>query len=552
MADVKLIKCKYEDLAFDISINNFVGLCKLILINNFEKLLINPDLFKRSLFIIKAWCYYEGSLLGSNLGLLASYALEIIVMYIFNKNNENIKTEIDALCLFFEKANEFNWEKDILSILGKISQESFQEEFKINNLPIEKLMKNLIEKNQVFHYENLKQLNLFFEKFSDLDKIQNFNSNKKIFMLKFINIIDPMFNNNNLGKSVNFHNYNKFVKVMEYEMKYIQTLKEMRTKNIAPNLYLNQLLNIFEKIITNNTSELFFYNLPQPRIFISANEFEDQEIINIENIEYNYNNNPQYNYSQYINNNYNFQNNYVNYPHNNIEFAPGFGIGYLDNPNSEFSNDHILNSYSINHNKESNLISNKDEMKNLIDEFNNLFLNSDKYNLNKQFKTGVIGENFNNYLNEDNSGNYINIRIDSKENNEIYKEYKDFNKVANNMYNDQLNNDIKNNQNYDIFSRNNFNINLSYSNENKNKESILNNNFTRVEKKIDSFNEDFVIDENKNFTKKEPINSTNLNEKIDFNRFKNNNYENNYNNNQFHDDQSNVQTSLNSFLWPNR
>lgn len=275
MADVKLIKCKFENLAFDISINNFVGLCKLILINRFEKELQNPELFKRSLFLIKSWCYYEGSLLGSNLGLLASYGLEIIVMYIFNKYNHLIKTEIDALCLFFEKTHEFKWERDIMSILGRISLDAFHEEYKINNSPLESLQKNLTENetNEVFHYENLQELTNFFEKFADLDRIQNFNSNKKIFNVKYLNIIDPMFNNNNLGKSVNLHSFNKFLKVIEYEIKDISKLKEMRQLNnryFTPEKYLNQLLKIFEKTITYNNPDLFYMSLPQPKIFIHS------------------------------------------------------------------------------------------------------------------------------------------------------------------------------------------------------------------------------------------------------------------------------------------
>ena len=286
MADVKLVKCKYETLSFDISINNFVGLCKLMLINNFEKLLENSDLFKRSLFIIKAWCYFEGSLLGSNLGLLASYALEIIVMYIFNKNNHKIKSEIDTFCLFFEEMNDFKWEKDILCILGKINIDLFEEEFKSNSYSLEKLQSLLNENNEIIKYSELKELVNFFDKFSDLDKIQNFNSNKKIFPVKFINIIDPMFYNNNLGKSVNLHNYNRFVKVIEYGLKDVKNLRKLKENNNSPDRYLNQLLKIFEKTITYNTPDLFYYNLPQPKIFISFNK--SKEI----NTKENFSNNP--------------------------------------------------------------------------------------------------------------------------------------------------------------------------------------------------------------------------------------------------------------------
>jgi hypothetical protein len=467
-ADVKLIKCKYEDLAFDISINNFVGLCKLILINSFEKHLVNPNLFKRSLFLIKVWSYYEGSLLGSNHGLLASYALETIVIYIFNKNNNIIKTEIDALCLFFEKLNEFNWEKDILSILGKISLDDFQEEFKCNFFPVENLLNKINENNLIFQKENISKLTPFFEKFANSDRIQNFNSNKKIFSLKYLNIIDPMYNNNNLGKSVNLHNYNKFVKVIETELKLIHKLKEMRYKNISADKYLNVLLQIFEKTITYNTPELFFYNLPQPRIFISPNNFyvdesnKNQKTFIKENFD---NENKNLHFLNNINSNFNsigFNNSNLN--NNNFDYTPGYGIGFMENDsinsntNINFSNN-IGGSYTNNFNQQK-----KDDLKSLIDDFNKLILernnDNDKMhilNLNNNIKE----QNCNKTNNENNNSSIertldlFNDSVFDEKNNLINKNVKNINDISQNNFNFSNNN---NNDTDKIF----------YTNENRN------------------------------------------------------------------------------------
>lgn len=41
-------------------------------------------LFKRSIMLIKAWCYYESRILGAHHGLISTYALEILVLYIFH------------------------------------------------------------------------------------------------------------------------------------------------------------------------------------------------------------------------------------------------------------------------------------------------------------------------------------------------------------------------------------------------------------------------------------------------------------------------------------
>ena len=41
---------------------------------------------------VKAWCYYESRLLGAQHGLLSSYALETMVLYIFNVHHRVLKT----------------------------------------------------------------------------------------------------------------------------------------------------------------------------------------------------------------------------------------------------------------------------------------------------------------------------------------------------------------------------------------------------------------------------------------------------------------------------
>jgi hypothetical protein len=50
--------------------------------------LINQNhLFKRSIILIKAWCYYESRILGAHHGLISTYALETLVLYIFHVFN---------------------------------------------------------------------------------------------------------------------------------------------------------------------------------------------------------------------------------------------------------------------------------------------------------------------------------------------------------------------------------------------------------------------------------------------------------------------------------
>ena len=45
---------------------------------------------------------------------MASCALELIILNIFNTNYQNIKTELDAFFYFFNSINEINFDKILL------------------------------------------------------------------------------------------------------------------------------------------------------------------------------------------------------------------------------------------------------------------------------------------------------------------------------------------------------------------------------------------------------------------------------------------------------
>jgi hypothetical protein len=49
-----------------------------------DSLIAHDHIFKQSIILVKAWCYHESRLLGSNSGLFSTYALKVLVLYIFN------------------------------------------------------------------------------------------------------------------------------------------------------------------------------------------------------------------------------------------------------------------------------------------------------------------------------------------------------------------------------------------------------------------------------------------------------------------------------------
>jgi len=148
-ANIKLLKCQIQSIPLDISINNFFGLLKIIFMNNIfnqiEKTFKNKNegnnnlevnnkliIFKRTIILIKAWCTYEGSLMGSNIGLMASYGLEILIIYMFNLYYKDINNEIEGFFYFFNLMKNVDIENNIFSIFGLIPINEFHSKFFIS------------------------------------------------------------------------------------------------------------------------------------------------------------------------------------------------------------------------------------------------------------------------------------------------------------------------------------------------------------------------------------------------------------------------------------
>ena len=84
---------------------------------------------------------------------------------------------------------------------------------------------------------------------------------------KYINVLDPLNNHNNLDKSINYHSYKKMKKVILYINKKLKNIQDIR-KKYNPFLYINALLNLFKETLSKIDVELFSNSLNNPE-FIS-------------------------------------------------------------------------------------------------------------------------------------------------------------------------------------------------------------------------------------------------------------------------------------------
>ena len=333
MADVRLLKCKIKNISLDISVNNFSGIYKVVLIdyienqfkNEFNRLNLFTDnsfsenkiqIFRRTLILIKAWCLFEGNLMGSNIGLMASYALEILVIYVFNLHYDNIYNEFDGFEKFFEIMDKFDWEKSIISLFGIFSSVDYQKKLinynngvtHYNNKKGNKNNNINNNINEPFWYlvykkgkENGIGNNIYTMNRIDIKKDEDENDIEPLLKLnemkrlispinksmgeiylkregriinttnfdKLINILDPLNNHNNLGKSISFHSKSKMKKIISYMNKQFKYIHEIRKKG-NPFLYLNALLNLFKITLTTTYIELFVNYMNSPRLIANS------------------------------------------------------------------------------------------------------------------------------------------------------------------------------------------------------------------------------------------------------------------------------------------
>ncbi|KAH7854166.1 hypothetical protein Vadar_010920 [Vaccinium darrowii] len=187
---VRVVKCSVRCIAVDISFNQIAGLRALCFLDQIDQLVGKDHLFKRSIILVKAWCYYESRLLGARHGLIATYTLNVLVLHIVNLFHSSLNGPLQVLHRFLDYYSEFDWEKYCICLNGRVTISSFPE------LVVETPQND--GSNFLFGHEFLKDK-------TGISPISNWarEAGDQAFTLKHLNIIDPLKDNNNLGRSVN-------------------------------------------------------------------------------------------------------------------------------------------------------------------------------------------------------------------------------------------------------------------------------------------------------------------------------------------------------------
>ncbi|KAK9723683.1 hypothetical protein RND81_05G017700 [Saponaria officinalis] len=219
-AEVKLVKCLVQNIVVDISFNQIGGLCALGLLEEIDRLIGKDHLFKRSIILIKAWCYYESRILGAHHGLISTYALETLVLYIFHLFHSFLDGPLAVLHKFLDYFSKFDWENLCVSLSGPV--------------PVASLPEIVAEKPETSDGELLLSNDFMREcvrKFSVPSRGPE--TNNKTFVQKHLNIVDPLKENNNLGRSVSKGNFFRIRSAFSYGARKLGQILSPSQENVT-------------------------------------------------------------------------------------------------------------------------------------------------------------------------------------------------------------------------------------------------------------------------------------------------------------------------------
>ncbi|XP_020587138.1 uncharacterized protein LOC110029263 isoform X2 [Phalaenopsis equestris] len=223
-AEVKVIKCLVDGIVVDISFCQTGGLRALCLLEEMDRLISKDHLFKRSIILIKAWCYYESRLLGAQHGLISTFALETMILYIFHLFDNSFSGPLEVLYRFLEIFSSFDWKNCCVSIWGPVSRHLLPEI--TTAMPPRK-------KNGEFDHKKL-----FLQHRSKfIDSLAcGQHCHRQPFTTKCLNIVDPLCIHNNLGRSVYEANFYRICSAFAFGVKKLSRLLDFPKEEMISEL----------------------------------------------------------------------------------------------------------------------------------------------------------------------------------------------------------------------------------------------------------------------------------------------------------------------------
>ncbi|KAK8977619.1 hypothetical protein V6N11_013404 [Hibiscus sabdariffa] len=222
-AQVKIVKCTVNDIPVDISFNQMSGLSALCFLEKVDQLIGKNHLFKRSIILIKAWCYYESRILGAHHGLISTYALETMILHIINVFHSSLCGPLAVLYKFLDYYSTFDWSNYCITITGPVS---------ISSIPAVFVETPETDGDELLLSRDF--LSYCRETYSV--SMQSLEIGAGVFPVKYMNIVDPLKVNNNLGRSVSKGNFHRIRCALTYGTQRLSEILMLPGENMGVGL----------------------------------------------------------------------------------------------------------------------------------------------------------------------------------------------------------------------------------------------------------------------------------------------------------------------------
>ena len=184
-AEVRVCKCIVDDIEVDISLNMPGGVRTMAFLERVDGIVGRAHLYKRSLILLKAWCFYESRILGGHISLVSTYALNIMVLFIINKFHRAISTPLQVLKHFLRYYSEYDWHKHCLTLQGaqQLSMYPYWDDESSEDTDVYLIgPRQMREVSAGYSYA--------------------MHTSSKEFQMRSMNILDPLVPYNNIGRSI--------------------------------------------------------------------------------------------------------------------------------------------------------------------------------------------------------------------------------------------------------------------------------------------------------------------------------------------------------------
>lgn len=191
----KVVRGYLQRQLLEVCANQTHALASTVLFEEVDRLVGKSHLFKRTIILVKAWAKYEAKILGYGEGLLNSYTIRSMVLFIFNAFHSEIDTPLQGLWRLMEYVSSFPWEKYAMGLSGPCLLTELPHIVRVVDGPCAwpKGVEPLIPLELVGKYDARSVPVLDAE---DLSR------QVRTFERRFLNVVDPRDTSNNLGSSL--------------------------------------------------------------------------------------------------------------------------------------------------------------------------------------------------------------------------------------------------------------------------------------------------------------------------------------------------------------